>query len=52
MHVRFAGFNVLYDSEGQEYPVDDYRQIYVPLESEHASGEEQVEDEKEKTTKN
>ena len=51
-HVRFAVFNVLYDSEGQEYPVDDYGQIYVPLESEHAGGEDQVEDEKEKTTKN
>ena len=51
-HVRFAGFNVLYDSEGQEYPVDDYGQIYVPLESEHDGGEDQVEDEKEKNTKN
>ena len=51
-HVRFVGFNVLYDSEGQEYPVDDYGQIYVPLESESAGGEEQVEDEKEKITKN
>ena len=26
--------NVLYDSERYEYPVDDYRQIYVPLEAE------------------
>ena len=51
-HVRFAGFNVLYDSEGQEYPVDDHGQIYVPLESENAGGEENVEDEKENTTKN
>ena len=51
-HVRFAGFNVLYDSEGQEYPVDDYGQIYVPLESEHAGGEEQVENETEKNIKN
>ena len=51
-HIRFVVFNVLYDSEGQKYPVDDYGQIYVPLESEHAGGEEQVEDEKEKTTKN
>ena len=50
-HVRFAIFNVLYDSEGQEYPVDDYGQIYVQLESEHAGGEEQVEDEKEKIKK-
>ena len=51
-HVRFAGCNVLYDSEGQEYPVDDYGQIYVPLESELAGGEEPMEDEKEKNTKN
>ena len=51
-HIRFVGFNVLYDSEGYKYPVDDYGQIYVPLESEHVGGEEQVEDEKEKTTKN
>ena len=26
--------NVLYDSEGYEYPVNDYGQIYVRLESE------------------
>ena len=51
-HIRFAGFNVMYDSEGQEYPVDDYGQIYIPLESELTGGEESVEDEKEKNTKN
>ena len=32
-HVLFGGMNVVYDSEGYEYPVDDYGQIYVPLES-------------------
>ena len=32
--------------------MDSYGQIYVPLEFEHAAGEEKVEDEKEKTTKN
>ena len=26
--------NVLYDLECHEYPADDYRQIYVPLEAE------------------
>ena len=26
--------NVLYDSEGYKYPMDDYGHIYVPLESE------------------
>ena len=51
-HIRFVGFNVLYDFEEQEYPMDDYGQIYVPLKSEHAGGEDQVEDEKEKNTKN
>ena len=28
--------NVLYDSEGYKYPVDDYGQIYVALEAEQA----------------
>ena len=50
-HVRFGGLNVLYDSEGQEYPVDDYGQIYVPLEAEPA-GAETLEKEKAKDTKN
>ena len=50
--VRFAGFNVMYDFEGQEYPVDDYGQIYIPLESEFTGGKESVEDEKEKNSKN
>ena len=26
--------NVLYDCEGYEHPMDDYGQIYVPLEAE------------------
>ena len=26
--------NVLYDSDGYKYPMDDYRQIYVQLEAE------------------
>ena len=30
--VRFGGLNVLYDDEGNSYPVDDARQLYVPLE--------------------
>ena len=39
--------NVLYDLEGHEYPVDDYRQIYVPLESEPAdAGVAEVETDK------
>ena len=43
--------NVLYDSEGIEYPVDDYGQVYVPFELEQSgAGETEVETEKE--TKN
>ena len=33
-HVRFTGMNILYDSEGCEYPIDDYGQVYVPFELE------------------
>ena len=50
-HVRFAGFSVLYGSEGQEYSVDNYGQIYAPLESKHVGSKEQMEDEKDKSKK-
>ena len=30
--VRFGGLNVVYDEEGYEYPIDNFGQIYVPLE--------------------
>ena len=50
-HVRFGGMNALYDSEGYEYPVDDYRQIYVPLEAESADASVLTEEETEKGTK-
>ena len=43
--------NVLYDSEGYEYPVDDYGQIYVPLEAEQTVAKT-FEEEKPKETKN
>ena len=43
--------NVLYDSEGYEYPVDDYGQIYVPLEVEPADAIV-IEEEIVKETKN
>ena len=49
--VRFAGMNVLYDAEGYEYPVDDYGQIYIPLETEQTAAE-MHEEEKNKETKN
>ena len=50
-HVHFSGMNVLYDSGGHEYPVDDYKQIYVSLEAEQADAIE-IEEEKFKETKN
>ena len=50
-HVRFGGMNVLYDSEGIEYPVDDYGQVYVPFELEQ-TGAREIEEEKDKATKN
>ena len=30
--MRFSALNVLYDDEGNAYPVDDAGQLYVPLE--------------------
>ena len=50
--VRFSGLSVLYDDEGNQYPVDDARQLYVPLEFGQTAvgGENEVETEKE--TKN
>ena len=29
--IRFGGLNVLYDDEGNSYPIDDAGQLYVPL---------------------
>ena len=29
--VRFSGMNVLFDEAGNEYPIDDAGQLYVPL---------------------
>ena len=37
--MRFSALNVLYDDEGNAYPVDDVGQIYVTLESAHAVDE-------------
>ena len=47
--VRFSALNVLYDDEGNAYPVDDAGQLYVPLESAHAvdeSAEAEIENER------
>ena len=43
--------NVLYDVEGYEYPVDDYGQTYIPLETEQTATKVH-EEEKIKETKN
>ena len=50
--VRFGGLNVLYDEVGNEYPVDDAGQMYVPLGFEPAVTEGVIEEETPKTTKN
>ena len=43
--------NVLYDSEGYEFPVDEYGQIYVPLEAKPADAMA-IEEETKKEIKN
>ena len=50
--VRFGGLNVLYDEAGNEYPVDDVCQLYVPLGYETEATEVMIEEEKQKETKN
>ena len=49
--VRFWGINVMYDEEGNEYPIDDYGQIYGPLGFEQAIAED-TQEKKSKATKN
>ena len=49
--VRFGGLNVVYDEEGYEYPIDNFGQLYVPLEFEQIAAKE-VQEEKEKGPKN
>ena len=50
--VRFGAFNVLYDEDGNSYPVDDAGQLYIPLELAQDAGDAGVEEEKDKNTKN
>ena len=50
--VRFGGLNVLYDEEGNTYPVEDAGQLYVPLEFAQAADEGEIEVEKTNQTKN
>ena len=50
--VRFGGLNVLYDEDGNSYPVDDAGQLYIPLEFAPDSGDGEIEEEKQNQTKN
>ena len=50
--VRFSGLSVLYDDEGNQYPVDDAGQLYVPLELEQTAVDGVNEEEISKETKN
>ena len=49
--VRFNGLNVVYNKEGYDYPINDERRIYVPLDSEIVSEMEHLKT-AEKETKN
>ena len=51
-HVWFVGMNALYDSEGCEYPANDYGQVYVPFEFEQAGANGVTKEETIKSTKN
>ena len=50
--VRFSGLSVLYDNEGNQYPVDDAGQLYVPLEFGQTAVDGETEVEMVKETKN
>ena len=51
--VHFGGLNVLYDEDGNSYPVDDAGQLYVPLDyGQTADNPVTTEEEKVKNTKN
>ena len=50
--VRFGGLNVLYDEAGNEYPVDDAGQLYIPLGFDTTVAEGEIIVEKDKEIKN
>ena len=50
--VRFGGLNVLNDEDENSYPVDDASQLYIPLEFAQATGEGEIEVEKQNPTRN
>ena len=43
--VRFGGLNVLYEEDGNSYPVDDAGQLYVPLDYGQATDDPAVTEE-------
>ena len=50
--VRFGALNVLYDEDGNSYPVDDAGQLYIPLEYALDAGDGKAEEEKSTEIKN
>ena len=50
--VQFGAFNMLYDEDGNSYPVDDAGQLYIPLEFAQDAGDGEFEEENTKGTKN
>ena len=50
--VRFGALNVLYDEDGNSYPVDDAGQLYIPLEYALDAGDGEAEEEKSTEIKN
>ena len=50
--MRFGGLNVLYDEDGNSYPVDDASQLYVPLKFAQTAGKGENEEEIQNQIKN
>ena len=50
--VRFGALNMLYDEDGNSYPVDDVGQLYIPLELAQDVDDSEFEEKKTKGTKN
>ena len=50
--MRFGGLKVLYDEDGNSYPVDDAGQLHVPLEFVQTTGKGETEVEIQNETKN
>ena len=50
--MRFGGLNVLYDEDGNSYPMDDAGQLYISLEIALEAGDAEIEVEIENEIKN